>query len=364
MRTHLSAGIALACTLAGCNGPTPGTETDSGTNTGDLSTSGISPTIAMPMLDLPAPSDTSFVTDDPDDDDTAPSCADANVKFEAQIPTVMLLIDQSGSMTEDFNGPNRWEAVYDSLLDPDDGIVLQLQSDIRFGMALYTGYGGDNRECPVLTSVDPGLDNYGAMESLFNSSEPEGETPTGESITAVVPTLIADPGNGAKVLVLATDGEPDTCAEPNPQNGQEESVAAAEAAFAQGIRTYVISVGEDVSDQHLQDMANAGAGVQPGDPDAPFYKANNPQALSDAFQQIVNGVRDCRFKLDGMVADGAEEECSVEVNDAVVPFNDPNGWELNDPSEIELVGDACAQIQAGEVAVKISCSCGGFIPTP
>lgn len=366
MRTHLSAGLALACTLAGCNGPTPGTETESGTSTGiataDLTTSGISPTLTMPKYDLPG-FETEAVTMGPEGNDTEPSCADADVKFEAQIPTVMLLIDQSGSMTENFGGPNRWEAVYDALLDPGDGIVMDLQSEIRFGMALYTGF-GEGEECPVITAVDPGLDNYGMIDALYSMSEPEGETPTGESITAVLPSLLGDAGTGQKVLVLATDGEPDTCDEPNPQNGQDEAIAAAEAAFAQGVRIYVISVGDDVSDEHLQDMANAGAGVQQGDPDAAFYKANNSQALVDAFKEIVNGVRDCRFALDGTVTEGKESECTVSVNGVDVAYEDPNGWKLNNPGEIELVGDACAQIQDGEVAVKIGCSCGGFTPTP
>ena len=42
-------------------------------------------------------------------------------------------------------------------------------------------------------------------------------------------TLLNDPAPGDKVIVLATDGEPDTCAEPNPQNGQGVAVAAAAA---------------------------------------------------------------------------------------------------------------------------------------
>ena len=32
--------------------------------------------------------------------------------------------------------------------------------------------------------------------------------------------------DGINRVILATDGEPDTCAEPNPQNGQPEAIAA------------------------------------------------------------------------------------------------------------------------------------------
>src|SRR5258707_665443 len=64
---------------------------------------------------------------------------------------------------------------------------------------------------------------------------------------------------GAKIIVLATDGEPDTCEEPNPQNGGPAAIAAASTAFSAGIHTYVLSVGGDV--RSAQQMANAGAGL-------------------------------------------------------------------------------------------------------
>ncbi|HMY15843.1 MAG TPA: hypothetical protein PKA58_05920, partial [Polyangium sp.] len=44
----------------------------------------------------------------------ADACADVVVKFEKQIPTVMLLIDQSGSMTAAFGNGNRWDVLYDT----------------------------------------------------------------------------------------------------------------------------------------------------------------------------------------------------------------------------------------------------------
>ena len=289
------------------------------------------------------------------------TCADAEVKFEPQAPTVLLLIDQSGSMTTEFAGTDRWQAVYNALLDPQDGLVPELEDEIRFGMALYTGF-GDRRECPVITATAPALNNYDAIEASYEASEPADETPTGESIAAVTPSLVDDPTPGNKVIVLATDGEPDTCAEPNPQNGQDESVDAAAAAFAQGVRTYVISVGDEVSDEHLQDVANAGVGVGMGDPDAPFYKANDAQALADAFAEIVEGVRDCKLTLDGEVAEGGEDECTVYVNGMAVPHGDDDGWKLNGPSEAELVGEACEAIQKGEVEVSIKCACGIVTP--
>ena len=128
-------------------------------------------------------------------------CADADVTFEPQIPTVMLLIDQSGSMTSGFGGTNRWDAVYDALLNAQDGIVLTLQEEVRFALGLYTSFNGnDGGECPVITEVPPDLSNYAAIEAVYAANQPEDETPTGESILAVMDTLLNDPAPGDKVI--------------------------------------------------------------------------------------------------------------------------------------------------------------------
>lgn len=357
-------GAVLAAALAACGGvgATSTTDTDTTATTAISITSLTDPTVAQTDSE---PSTSAPTTTGPrlDIGDDTSVCADADVKFEPQIPTVMLLIDQSGSMTTKFGNTNRWQAVYNVLLDADDGLVRELEDKVRFGLALYTSFGGfQGGECPVITDVAPALGNYAEIAALYDANEPDGETPTGESISAILPTLAMDPSEGNKIIVLATDGEPDTCAQPNPQNGQEESVQAAADAFTQGVRTYVISVGSEVSDQHLQDVANAGVGAGPGDPDAPFYKANDAQALAQAFAEIVDGVRDCKLSLNGTVSEGGENECQVAVNGMPVPFGDTDGWQLNNPSEVELVGDACDAIQSGEVQVSIKCSCGFFEP--
>lgn len=291
-------------------------------------------------------------------------CVDEGVNFGQSIPTVVLLIDQSGSMTANFNGQTRWDAVDDALFDPQNGVVTQLESVIRFGLSLYTSVNGfeNGGMCPLMEEVPPMLDNAMAMKALYDANDPIEDTPTGEAIDVVVPPLVNALDDGPAVIVLATDGEPDTCDVPDPQTGQAVSVEAAANAYAAGIPVYIISVGNDVSDAHLQDMANAGAGVGPNDPDAPFYKADNQVALLDAFDQIINGVRDCKLALDGQLTEGEEDTCTVNINGQPAPYNDPDGWQVNDPSEIELVGQACDSIQEGDVEIEIKCPCGVIVP--
>jgi hypothetical protein len=274
-------------------------------------------------------------------------CAEINVAVEPVTPTIVLLVDQSGSMTGDFAGQPRWDAVYETLMDPNAGVVQSLESTVRFGLALYTSMDGDaGGMCPLLTEVGPALDNHAAIDAVYAPEVPIDETPTGESLAEVANGLDVFPEEGPKAIVLATDGEPDTCAVPNPQQGQAEALAAAQFAFVQGIETYIISVGDDVSAQHLQEMANAGVGLDPqGQELAPYYQALDAGDLITAFEDIIGGFISCSFELEGIVdllktcegtvwLDDVELECGVD-------------WELSDPSTLVLLGEACETLRDG-----------------
>ena len=287
-------------------------------------------------------------------------CPLLDVILIPQTPTLVLLVDQSGSMDQDFgNAGTRWEVITDVLINPQTGIVPGFDASIRLGLTLYTSNNGslDGMECPILTEVAPAIDNAPAIEATLSTALPAMDTPTGESLQETWQTLDALDVPGRKFIVLATDGEPDTCAEPNPSNGQPEAVAAAEAAFGAGIETFVISVGADVSAAHLQDMANAGQGVAPGDPDAEYYQALDQAALVDAFEQILAGVRSCQLDLMTPLTAADAQSCSLEVNGTIVGLDDPNGWQLNDPLEVELLGSACDALQQGTSSVEMTCAC-------
>ncbi|HWN70189.1 MAG TPA: hypothetical protein VNM90_21265, partial [Haliangium sp.] len=91
-------------------------------------------------------------------------CPNIRVSVDPVIPTVQLLIDHSISMDTQFGDTFRVDAVREALLNADDGIVADLESQVRFGATLYTSFNGNNdpqqRGCPLLTGVGPGLDNF------------------------------------------------------------------------------------------------------------------------------------------------------------------------------------------------------------
>jgi hypothetical protein len=299
--------------------------------------------------------------------DGGPGCPSTSVRLDPVTPTVLLLLDQSGSMTTGFGGTDRWNAMKSSLVDPTNGVVTQLQDSVIFGATLYTSDNG-GATCPVLTSVAPAMSNLSAINGLLQANEPEDDTPTGASIvgaTGILSSLAVDPDAppSPKIIVLATDGEPDTCAVPDPQTqaGKDEAIAAAQAAYAAGIRLFILSVGNEVGAAHQQDMANAGAGkpLDHSAGDAPFYGAENPGDLRAAFDEIINGVRTCTFALDGNVADGHASEGTVILNGQALGYDDPNGWTLTDPSTLELQGTACEAFLADpSVSLSADFPCG------
>ena len=285
------------------------------------------------------------------------TCLDLDINLDHAIPTISLLVDQSGSMLESFGGGmNRWEAEYQSLMDPNNGVVQEIQGAFRIGMSLYSSNDG-GPDCPLLADVRPELNNYDAINRVFAQAQPIEDTPTGEAILGSLRQFDVHPEQGRKIMIVATDGEPDTCAVPDPQNGQPESVAAAQEAFAQGVEVIMLSVGDEVGAPHLEDMANAGVGLPVGGAQqAPYYTANDPMQLAQEMGKIIDSARSCIFRVEGGIIDpGIVDQSTVTVDGQVVIYGDPNGWIYHQNRQtcqgskqcIELQGDACTSIQDG-----------------
>lgn len=274
------------------------------------------------------------------------TCAITRVSTTRVIPTVVVVVDQSGSMTESFGGSNRWNALRDALLD-DTGLIQEFESNVRFGLALYTGLDeGPVLECPHLTRVDPAMMNFAAIRAMYAAEDPLQETPTGDAIDAILDNLLAipDPDPDPTIFIVATDGEPDTCEQPNPQNGQTEALAAVSRAHGEGIRTYMISVGADVSAEHMQDMANAGLGRRTGDADADYWVAGDDDGLRTALRTIIAGEVSCTLTLDGAIDTALACDGSiVEMTGRSAPLECGTEWRAVDESHIEVLGDACTE---------------------
>jgi hypothetical protein len=224
--------------------------------------------------------------------------------------------------------------------------------------------------CPRITKTPTRvLNNGGAITTLLNGAAPASDTPTGESIRKVIEDFQQNPpgANSVPVILLATDGEPDRCADPNAHDAQSRqmSVDAAAAAYTAGIRTVVLSVGNDTGDDHLQAVANAGAGQPPATGTEPFYKANNPAELSAALSSIITGILSCEFDLSGQVDVSRAGEGVVDLSGgscaAAGALDYGTEWEMVDSDTIRVLGAACNALKTGNCTLQATFACGTII---
>jgi hypothetical protein len=343
------------------------------------------------------------------------------------VPTVLILVDNSSSMFEPLmNGTTTaWKLLYDALMDPTNGVVEPLENDVRFGFASFKGHQGTSEADPACATMTPDtptfmLGNYDAIKQTYDqlgmdSGEGKGwETPTGHAIDVVTPPLVAysaDPP-GPKYILLVTDGNPNTCQTVNPQCGQDRTIKAAQDAYAAGVGTLIVGIGDIVEqpnngcnatqsrcgDLHLQDVANAGAGLPVQAPPsdyqyqpcvqsetggkftatyatadqtpgtAPYFETNDSATLRANLQKVLNAVQTCTFDLSANVT-GNPALANVTLDAAPLTYGDMTaGWTLEDNKhQVTLEGTACDTFRANpgsQFHASFPCDMGKPIAEP
>lgn len=305
-------------------------------------------------------------------------CNSLDIPFETQIPTVFVLVDRSGSMAE----RGFWEPLRTAVLE----VLNQLQTDVRFGFATFTGTA---TTCPLeYESVGSiALDNYDAIAMAYNAqAPPEGksETPTAAALQRTVETLQTFSEPGDKYILLVTDGEPDFCDDGNEICRIANTTRVIQEAYTAGIGTLVLGLpGSDKGEVYnlaLQDFANAGAGqpvsdhnnriqyewnqcITEGTPPAdvaeplfsqtdgmtPYYTPNvqDKAALVSAIGAAIAGVKSCIFDLNGQLEVDLDRVNlgKVYVDNTEIAYDTPDGWHMLSETQLELQGAACALLR-------------------
>jgi len=324
-------------------------------------------------------------------------CASVSVAANRRTPDVMLVVDGSGSMEEQFGMGTRWNGLDAALNAQGTGLVTQLAGAVKFGMTIYQR--ADVNSCPTLTEVPTMLNNAAMIASTFQSVQPQGGTPTGEALSAVVAKLPdqaqqLDVETEPRIIILATDGMPNGCGAPPDKSicpdvpplipgfpagpdpfcvanyfamlppDYQKTVDAARAAKAKGIDVYVISLAPGMQQQsELQRVANVGLGLDEAmSPGAPIYDAANPMALRDALISIVGGAVGCLLQIEGTLDVSRACSGTVKLDTTVLTCDDPNGWRAVDATHIELQGTACTMFESNPtVHLDASWPCGVVI---
>jgi len=325
-------------------------------------------------------------------------CQHVEVNFVPKIPTVFVLVDRSNSM---FTPDNKTQVIsWDPLKAGVLSVVKELEGKVRFGFGAVTGQMGGM--CPIFSSIAPALNNASAITSLYQPlgkvEGAEGQTPVIMALP-LVKALLDQPGNdGDKYILFVTDGEPDFCDNGDSKCAMDAVVGGVQRLASQGVHTIVFGIGSSIiqsSGSFLQALANAGqslptplsfgATTNPQDlcyackgvapwvaqwptgtmPDANCMDASaqslgtygvattnatvyhpdagDQAALTAQIASVVSGIKSCVFDLGGDISVNLDllDQASVAIEGQKLPLAQDNGWRMNSPTQVELVGSAC-----------------------
>lgn len=324
------------------------------------------------------------------------ACQTGGAEFIPKVPTVLLMVDRSGTMFKDAGG-NPWSTLRDGVLE----VVKDMSKDVRFGLVAVTGEAQANM-CPLLDDVVPADDNYEALATKYMAltAPLKGESPGMRGLSHAAEILAADTTDGEKYILFVTDGEQDYCNDGNFVCPTDSMVYHLQTLATQGFKTFIFGLpmkSDDAAQQArypsvLQAFADAGLGLAvapvlpPGGTTpvdifyncdvVPEWKAEataagravmqtlgtygtvaggapvfapdptNKEALKEEFAKVLSGVKSCTFDIGGdiKVIQSLLSDAHVYVQDAEVPLDltMTNGWYMPTPSQIELVGEACS----------------------
>ena len=316
-------------------------------------------------------------------------CVEGRANASRVTPRVVLVLDGSCSMSTNYPGngqasatectdnPNgRWSAVRRALVDPQSGVVPKLQHLVRFGVAVY----GTQPMCPIPAEpARPALNNLAEIQNKMPMVQPGMYTPTGPALDWVYDNLIEpespDGENGPQLVILATDGEPNSCGGQGASGGgrggrgqqqattnYQPSIDAVKKGTAKGVTTYVISLADATGTfhDHLQELANLGNPKAGGQ--AKLYEPSSPAELTADLESLVGGAIGCDIVLDGTLTTKDACKGSVTLNGTPLGCNQPDGWKLLDERHIQLQGKACKQLMDKNGLVEARFPCDIFVP--
>lgn len=322
-----------------------------------------------------------------DDGGNGADCVSEQFEVGAQPPAVMLVLDKSGSMSDErwvHNGQlvTRWASLHSVVSD----LVSTYDSTINFGATLFPSVDSDDWQegydaaCTVRASADvPPMGNaaneiLAAMPSA--DATVRGATPARAGILTAVAELSQQPDTHPRAALLVTDGLANCGSEDQMLRYDDELPGVVASAYDDhGIPTYVVGI--DIRDEHV-DYADANAhevlrevarsGGVPRDGDLPYYAASDEAALYDALDEIAARI-ECTIPLTQAVPQDADFE--VKVGDTVLNEVDncstDSGWRFTDAAQrstIELCGLACDGVRAEGEFETTTCEADVLVPQP
>lgn len=317
-------------------------------------------------------------------------CACTEARLLGDAPNLYFVLDRSGSMLDG----NKWKTVRNVIVQT----VTALGPRINVGAAIFPTDAtcGPGKEVLAVRPGDAPAGVFGptATALAMATNVPElGGTPTAMTLASLTPNITTL--KGKTVVILATDGAPNcnanaactvdaclsnleaqpgcptggqpNCCGPNGPDGpifcldRAPVLAAIDGLAAKGVATYVIGVpGSGPYAGLLDEMALHGGTARGTSPQYYRVDSTDAKAFASALAAIAAKVTaTCTFTLDD-VPDPAK--LNVFLDGTVLPQDPINGWKL-DGTTVEIVGDACAKLQSGDIlSVRVVAGCPTVVP--
>jgi len=318
--------------------------------------------------------------DDGDDGEDASLCTTEVIDVSANPPQVMLVLDKSTSMVDnswDHNGDDvlRWESLHSVVTD----VVGTYDNSMDFGAVFFPALdatgpsGGAANSCRMADAADvsPAPGNATAilatMPGATDTDAVRGRTPAREGIELATASLAATETQGARAMILVTDGLANCVSDDEPSLYDQAMPGALAAAADQQIPTYVVGI--DIRDEFVSyAQANARteldtvarAGGVPASDDLAYYDASDEDALYDALDEIAARV-ECTIPLADAAPADAVVTIAVDGSDVeeITDCSTQDGWHFTDAqarNTVELCGAACDALRVTGVVETTSCS--------
>ncbi|MDP2273992.1 MAG: vWA domain-containing protein [Archangium sp.] len=292
-------------------------------------------------------------------------CIDGELALLSARPVVMLVLDRSSSMNQNFagTGDSKWDGLRTALHQA----LPPWTRSIELGALFFPSV--TSNACNVGVSVDlaPALENVPAVLAKLDAASPAGSTPTALALDRAAVALTSRRTAGsARAVVLATDGAPDCNAALNPRTcacvsssgactanrclDDTRTIGRLSTMAASGIPTWIIGLRGD-SDalfvSVLNRMAEAGGKPRVGGTQQ-FYSASSESEVELALTTIRQQVGRCRYLTPSAPDLGGSIELQLEGDLIPYDLSQTEGWSWVDADngELALHGRACDRAEA------------------